>query len=211
MENKDIWDKFKQPPIHALKTIGGGRLKGMTDINPQWRLEAMTEAFGPCGIGWKYEIVELWPVHLESGEVTAFSKINLYIKHNGEWSSPIPGIAGSMLVAKESSGLKTSDEAYKMATTDALSVAMKALGVAADIYAGLWDGSKYREIQPEHRFKPGEKEKVYEQVLACLTSGDGHGLHQILNEYKTPEEKMAVWALFNSRERSSIKEMTKDI
>jgi len=208
MSNKDIWDKFKQPPKHALKTIGGGRLKGMTDINPQWRLEAMTEAFGPCGIGWKYEIVELWPIHLDSGEATAFSKINLYIKHNGEWSEPIPGIGGSMLVAKETSGLKTSDEAYKMATTDALSVAMKALGIAADIYAGLWDGSKYREIQPEHRFKPGEKEEIVKQVLECLDAGDGEGLKQILSEYKDPEEKMKVWALFNSTQRAAIKQLT---
>jgi uncharacterized protein YajQ (UPF0234 family) len=37
-----------------------------------------------------------------------------------------------------------------MAVTDAISVAMKMLGVAADIYAGKFDGSKYlRETKPE--------------------------------------------------------------
>ena len=34
----------------------------------------------------------------------------------------------------ESKGAYVSDECYKMALTDALSVAMKALGVAADVY-----------------------------------------------------------------------------
>ena len=43
-----------------------------------------------------------------------------------------------------------------MALTDALSVAMKQLGVAAKIYEGLWDGSKYRDEPDE----PQEKKKV---------------------------------------------------
>ena len=37
------------------------------------------------------------------------------------------------------------DEALKMATTDALSVAMKQLGVAADVYMNNMDGSKYQK------------------------------------------------------------------
>ena len=32
-----------------------------------------------------------------------------------------------------------------MAITHALSTAMKMLGMAADIYAGMWDGSKYKQ------------------------------------------------------------------
>ena len=53
---------------------------------------------------------------------------------DGEWSDAIPGTGGSSLVAMERSGAYVSDEAYKMALTDALSVAMKSLGVAADVY-----------------------------------------------------------------------------
>ena len=45
----------------------------------------------------------------------------------------------------EKSGPHVSDEAFKMALTDALSVALKMIGVAADIYLGLFDGSKYVE------------------------------------------------------------------
>lgn len=54
------WSKFDRVPPECLKPIKGGRLNGKSDINPQWRLKAMTETFGPCGIGWKYEIVRLW-------------------------------------------------------------------------------------------------------------------------------------------------------
>lgn len=143
----EIWNALKQPPKSALKQIGGGRLKGMTDVNPQWRYQAMTEFFGQCGQHWKYEIVKLWLEPATDGQVCAFAQINLYVK-GSVWSEAIPGIGGSMLIAQEKNGLHVSDEAYKMAVTDALSVAMKMLGMAADIYAGLWDGSKYRDTPP---------------------------------------------------------------
>ncbi len=52
------WDKLRQPPKEALKKITGGRLKGMTDISPIWRIKAVTEVFGPCGIGWKFKSVK---------------------------------------------------------------------------------------------------------------------------------------------------------
>lgn len=146
MNNLETWNKFNKPPLTALKTIGAGRLKGKSDINPQWRLQAMTEAFGPCGIGWKYTIDKLWTEAGTEGQVCAFAMVSVYIPATTTkdgWADPVPGIGGSMLITKEKAGLYTSDEAYKMAVTDALSVAFKALGVAAEIYLGNFDGSKY--------------------------------------------------------------------
>jgi hypothetical protein len=130
----EIYENVRIVPENAKKAIGGGRLKGMTDINPMFRIRVLTEQFGPCGIGWRYEIVD---ERLENGannEIAAFVRINLYIYYEGKWSYPIPGTGGSSFVASESKGLYTSDECFKMALTDALSVACKALGVGADVY-----------------------------------------------------------------------------
>lgn len=146
MSNLARWDAMKRPPVTALKTIKAGRLAGMSDINPQWRLQVMTEQYGECGIGWYYTVERFWTESGAAGEVMAFVHVHLHTKTPEGWSAPITGIGGSALVAKESSGLRANDEGYKMATTDALSVAMKQLGVAADIYMGLWDGSKYKEV-----------------------------------------------------------------
>ena len=140
MNNMEVWDKVKQPPPSALKTIQAGRLKGKSDINPQWRYQAMTEQFGTAGVGWGYNIVKLWKEECGDGQVMAFAEINLWTRVS---DNLIPGIGGSMLITKEKEGLHVSDEGYKMAITDALSVAMKMLGIAADVYMGLWDGSKY--------------------------------------------------------------------
>lgn len=152
--NLELYNKVRAAPEEAKKTISAGRLKGFTDINPMWRIKVLTEQFGLCGIGWKYEIADKRVEHGANGEIAVFVDINLYIKMEGEWSDAIQGTGGSMLVTKEKSGLYTSDECFKMATTDALSVACKNLGVGADVYFER-DTSKYDKPEqpaPEQKF-----------------------------------------------------------
>lgn len=150
MDNLQIYNSVREVPKEAQKPIGGGRLKGMTDINPMWRIKKLTEMFGVCGFGWKYEIVNKWiETTMAKDEITANIEINLYIKVDGKWSEPIPAVGGSMLVASEKNGLYVNDECYKMALTDAISVACKALGVGADVY---WqkDNTKYNDAKKEN-------------------------------------------------------------
>ena len=115
-----------------------------------WRIQALTEQFGPVGIGWYYKTVRKWVEEGADGVKCAFVDIELYIKHNNEWSMPIEGTGGNSFVAKEKSGLYTSDEAFKMALTDAISVACKALGFGADVY---WQAgrSKYNPTPAENK------------------------------------------------------------
>lgn len=133
-KNMETYNAFAEVPENAQKKIGGGRLKGMTDINPMWRIKMLTERYGPCGIGWTYEITDKRVIEGADGVVCAFLDINLFYKENGEWSKGIPGTGGSQLVAKEGKGLYTNDECFKMALTDAISVACKALGMGANVY-----------------------------------------------------------------------------
>jgi len=141
--NLSIYNAVRQVPQNAIKPIKGGRLKGMSDINPMWRIKTLTEQFGPCGIGWWYEIADqrLAP-HESSGEVAAFVDIRLYYKIGDQISHPIPGIGGATFIASENTGLHMDDEAFKKALTDAISVAAKALGVGADVYFEK-DSTKY--------------------------------------------------------------------
>lgn len=146
MDNLKLYHALRRVPDDAKRPIQAGRLKGKTDINPMWRLKSLTEQFGPCGIGWKYVIEQQWMEPGSDGEMAAFCNISLYIKDaEGQWSDAIPGTGGSTFVAKERSGLYTSDECYKMALTDAISVACKALGMGADVY---WDAdrTKYTDM-----------------------------------------------------------------
>ena len=208
-----IWDKkLTQPPPHALKKIGGGRLKGMTDINPQWRYEAMTEVYGLCGIGWKFKITEKRIEEGTDGQKCAFVDIALYVKdkESGKWSEPIPGTGGSMFIAKETNGLHTSDEAFKMATTDALSTAMKMIGVAADIYNGSFDGSKYIERQQQRDLTEQEIIDIQSSVEACVSEEELTDLWNTIKDMvNSANNKKEVVNMFSSRKKEVKKKEIK--
>jgi hypothetical protein len=167
----EIYKRFENPPDDALKEIGAGRLKGMTDINPQWRIECLTELFGLCGQGWYTKITEQKIIDGADGEKVAITNIELYYKQDGEWSMPIQATGGSKLVANEKSGAYTSDEAFKMAYTDALSVACKMIGIAGKIYRGQYN-TKYQADRSESRkdFNSLEtREEFLEAINGCTS------------------------------------------
>ena len=145
-------------PPYALKKISGGRLNGMSDISPQWRIQSLTEIYGLCGIGWKVEIVERW-VDEYDVQKSANTMVNLYVKDGDQWSEPIPGVGGSMIVAKENNGMYFTDEAWKMSYTDALSVCCKLVGIASDVYLNLND-SKNAKKQTESEW-PKEIQDIW--------------------------------------------------
>lgn len=150
----DLYNRIRQVPENAKKPIAGGRLKGMTDIKPQWRIETLTREFGPCGIGWYYTVDRRW-TEQAGNELLAFVDISLFVRIDDEsWSMPIPGTGGSKMLASEKSGLVSSDECYKMATTDAISVACKQLGMGADVY---WDTSDSKYYKPNEGTAPTQE------------------------------------------------------
>lgn len=183
MKNMERYLRVCTPPKDALRPIAGGRLKGKTDINPQWRIEAMTEEYGQYGVGWYYEVTGREFKEGANGEVAAFVDVLLYVRYGQDWCPPIHGTGGSMFVTNEKNGIYTSDEALKMATTDALSVAMKFLGIGADVYRGFdMNESKY------DRYKEPEAPQKEEEGLPYLTEkliGKGG-----VNMYQSAEKHM---------------------
>lgn len=201
-DNLKYWNSLNRPPRSALKEITAGRLKGKSDINPQWRYMAMTELFGPVGIGWKYTIDSTWTTPASKDEVMVFAQVSVSVCVEGAWSQPVPGIGGSTLIASEKGGLYNNDEAYKMAITDALSVAMKMFGVAADIYMGLWDGAKYKDADAPGKTEPVKQERTEEEkkklsqdawarlIVEAKACGVGY---EPLNPKMTSEEMKAAY------------------
>ena len=159
------YEKHAVPPTDALKDIDFGALKGKSDINPQWRYEAMTDLYGLCGIGWKMEIVKTEQVPVPStGELMVFVTISVSIRDGETWSAPIYGIGGDFLIKIAFGKLKPNDEAYKMAMTDALGKALSMLGIASRVYRGLYD-TKYEKraqnaVENENNYSKGNNTKA---------------------------------------------------
>ena len=133
----------------------------------------------------------------------------------------IPGIGGSMFVASEKAGLRTNDECYKMAVTDALSVAMKMLGVGADIYMGRYDGSKYAEekmLKAPILPTDGAWENVTDDEAADIRSCAEQVLHDLKHNlfeeavheierwHFSNDQKIALWTCFDAPQRRKLKE-----
>lgn len=207
MENNlDLYNRVRKVPKEAIKSIAAGRLKGMSDINPMWRIKMLTEEFGVCGFGWKYEIIRMWNENGGNGVISSFVHINLFVKMNGEWSEAIQGVGGSSFVTNEKNGLYTSDECFKMALTDAISVACKALGIGADVY---WDKDSTKYSQTNTQAAPVtdnrkllnkellNDEKLMEWIYKYLTKAKNEGkrlsLVNLINEsYKVSQEDINI-------------------
>jgi hypothetical protein len=187
--NLDLYNRVRVVPAEAQKEIKGGRLNGFTDINPMYRIKTLTENFGICGYGWYYDIVKTWIEQGANGEIAAFVEINLYIKIKDEWSRAIKGIGGSSFVSNESKGLHTSDECFKMALTDSISVACKALGFCADIYYAK-DRSKYdKDTDTPDTPTPSDSPAVPNSVKG-LTPKQINRLHAIRNSVSMDEDTL---------------------
>lgn len=178
MEKMDIYNRVRSVPDEAKKAISAGRLKGMTDINPVWRIKKLTEEFGPCGIGWWTKVTDRW-TETVGDETCAFVDLELYIKVGDEWSKPITGSGGSKLATKERSGVYVSDECYKMAETDALSVACKKLGIGADVYFSA-DRTKYSQTVDDSK-KIGANDV---KILMDYLQKNGISSQKIIDRYR---------------------------
>lgn len=199
MDKMELYKQFENTPKEAQKEIGAGRLKGFTDINPMWRFKRLTEVFGPVGIGWKYVIVDKHTIDGANGEVKAFVDILLFYKYNGEWSEGIPGTGGSSFVSAEKNGLYTNDECFKMALSDAIGTACKALGMSSDIYFSK-DRSKYTDAPDEPEVK---METVEDAAGFVVTFGKHKG--KTLGELYKTERNYIEWLYDNEKTDPVIK------
>ena len=192
INNLELYNFFKGVPEEAKKPIKGGRLSGMTDINPMYRIKSLTEKFGPCGIGWKTIIINKEILDGANDEKIAIVDIELYIKVNGEWSEAIPGTGGSSYISKEKTGLYTSDECFKMAYTDALSVACKSLGIGADVY---WEKDRTKYDDADKKMEQKEEKidtKLTPKQLELLNKLSDDAKAKLVEMVKKPLEELTV-------------------
>lgn len=195
--NLRFYSRGCEVPQDALKRINAGRLKGMSDVNPMWRMKRMTEIFGPCGIGWKYTIDRQW-VEAYGEEVKCFCNVSLYVRdpETKEWSDAIPGNGGSAIVSKEKNGPYVNDEGYKMALTDALSIAMKPLGIGGNIWYGEkatgHNESKYEAYTQEQQ--TSQEQQVRGTTALAYTGEQLKQALSDLNASTTEQQFQEVWS-----------------
>lgn len=167
MSNTEIWDALcKTDPAHTKGFKRGGGFSG-TAVKPMYCIHRMTQQFGAAGHGWgygepKFEVVSA------GQETLVFCTLRLW---HGTPENVVYGVGGDKVVSLRQGNAFADDEAFKKAFTDALTNAMKHLGVAADVHMGLFDDSKYVN---ERRQEEAAKDAIPpEQIAAGIVQGIG--------------------------------------
>lgn len=168
MSNTRLWDKLgKTDPGQTKGFKRAGGFSG-TAIKPMWSFKRMTEEFGPCGLGWGMSEPSFQVVPGSDGEVLVYCTVSVWYNDpavstisNGtisqHSSKSVFGVGGDKVVVKQSNGLRSDDEAFKKAYTDAIGNALKMIGVGADVHMGLFDDSKYvNEMRQEFSDTPSK-------------------------------------------------------
>lgn len=151
--NLSLWNKLKRTDPKSTKPFMRSGFKG-TQIDPTWRYQMLTEVFGPCGTGWGYDIVD---TQVHDGLVFVGARL-WYMDEAGTRRESGVQYGGDVLFKHRKEGPPApNDEAFKMAVTDAVGKAALLLGLAADVYMGQFDDSKYRaESDAVYRAKETE-------------------------------------------------------
>ena len=145
-DNLRLWRLNETTDPNAVKPVSiGGR--SFSSIDSYYQIKRATEVFGPLGQGWGWELdEEVLEVDGSEGRVN-FAKCKLTLWYvppgakNGKTRVTCGPVVGmNQLVSNKG---RPDDEAFKKATTDAITKALSYLGFSADIFMGLWDDNKY--------------------------------------------------------------------
>lgn len=140
-ENLALWHQVEKTPESQTKAITGKPYKG-TSPKPYFLVQKATETFGPCGIGWGFEIVNERVENGADGDKVHIAHIRVWYEWNGK-RGQVEHVGQTMLAGKNRNGPFTDEDAPKKSVTDALVKALSMIGFAGDIFMGRYDDSKY--------------------------------------------------------------------
>lgn len=168
MSNTRLWDELGRTDPSATKSFKrAGGFQG-TAIKPMWAFKRMTETFGPAGDGWGVNEPTFQVVQGVNNEVLVYCTVSIWWNEPGKTDdNTVFGVGGDKVVTHIKANeqynrperWENDDEAFKKAYTDAITNALKLIGVGADVHLGLFDDNKYvsqmrREFAEEQNPQP---------------------------------------------------------
>jgi len=142
MTNKALWQRVCVTDPKAVKPITGKQYNGNSP-KPYWIIERLTDEFGPCGLGWGFNILNERIERFNDTDTLHIAVVRLWYMLDGK-RGELEQIGQTKASYTTSKGSFLLDEdAPKKSVTDALIKCASYLGFAGDIFSGRWDDSKY--------------------------------------------------------------------
>ena len=192
----DLWNRFADIDPAFTKPITGKDYRG-TSPNPHYVIKCLTEMFGPVGVGfgWEVEQDEFTPI---GEEVLHWCRIRFW---HTDRSNGFSAYGQTKALMKTKNGLRLDEDAPKKSLTDAITKAASKIGIAANIFLGRWDDSKYvADVKAEYR---QEERKTDPAAKAVEYINGADSLAELKRQYDNLPEPMkdnaAVIAAVNAR------------
>ena len=163
LDNLRIWRKlFITDPQYVKE--GTGKPYKYHTVDSYHQVLQATQQWGPCGIGWGFEVKHEIISSPETTELLAVANVVFWFR-DGDLIARIPATACCKLVMNPKSGPhKIDTDAIKKATTDALTKAMSYTGMAGDLFHGHYDQPQWRaQATAEFAKRKADKRKAAEQ------------------------------------------------
>lgn len=156
-DNMRIWEQVdKTDPKDTKKVNTRG---GFTAVDANSQFRKATEIFGPIGIGWGVEIVD---VKFPPNDTVAIQMSFWFEKKENNF--PVFGCCNL--------GTNKADEdAFKKAQTDGMTKALSMLGFNHDVFQGKFDDNKYvqqRQQEEAQWVGPLKKTKLQNELKAYI-------------------------------------------
>jgi hypothetical protein len=142
MDKKTLWNRVYVTDPAAVKKITGKDYGGSSP-SPYWIIERLTDEFGPCGIGWGFNVVNERFERFSDTDTLHIACVRMWYELDGKRGEleQMGQTKGSYVTSK--GAFKVDEDAPKKSVTDALVKCASYLGFAGDIFSGRWDDSKY--------------------------------------------------------------------
>lgn len=182
-QNKALWDRVCVTDPRAVKPITGKQYSGNSP-KPYWIVERLTDEFGPCGIGWGFEILSERMERLSEHDILHVAQVRMwYMLEDKRGNIEQVGQTKAAYMSSKDR-LIVDEDAPKKSVTDALVKCASYIGFAGDIFAGRWDDSKYVEganqawrekeqVEAQERFEKERSawiEKTTMELESCETA-----------------------------------------
>lgn len=200
--NKALWESVCEtlPSATTNQKLDG---RSVTSICTVYALKAATEAFGPAGKGWGYEIVQERfdqgrPIFAADGAVVSHEMIHTvllkvwYMLDGEKYDTPAQFGHTIYLRQLNNGSIRTDNEFGKKTVTDALKKCLTLLGFFADVHAGKFDDVKYvqaakqaeRDAKKEKEAKQAEQETIEPERIAKLPPCPQEKIDENLDQYR---------------------------
>jgi hypothetical protein len=163
--NMQLWSAVERTPKEFTKAITGKPYRG-TSPSPYYLTRKASETFGPCGIGWGYNILNQQFQTGKDGTIVHIAHIRLWYKWQDE-TGEVEHVGQTVFSGKNKNGDFTDEDACKKSVTDALVKALSMLGFAGDIFIGRYDDSKYVQELEREAAAPKAKSLSPEEVTTA--------------------------------------------